>query len=115
LGNPADLAADPDLEPIGIVVAAIALVAVDAAHRNSCEFFEIGDDRTEGGAVIWVAVQRFGVQHELAALGGGDRGDNRDLAAELVGVRAFADALHLGGVQRIDLGPALALLLMADP
>jgi hypothetical protein len=28
---------------------------------------------------------------------------------------AFADALHLGGVQRVDLGTALALLLMTDP
>ena len=30
-GDAANLAADPDLEPVGIVVAAIALVAVDAA------------------------------------------------------------------------------------
>ena len=29
LGDPADLAADPDLEPVRIVVAAIALVAMD--------------------------------------------------------------------------------------
>src|ERR1043166_6138724 len=46
-GDPADLAADPDLEPIGIVVAVIALVAVDAAHGNTREAFEIGDDGTE--------------------------------------------------------------------
>jgi hypothetical protein len=54
---------------------------------------------------------------ELSAPGRGDRGCDRDLAAELVrlpGV-AFADALHLEGMQRVDLGPALALLLMADP
>ena len=76
------------------------------------EFFEIGDDGTERVAVIRVAVQ-----HELPALGRGDRGDNRDLAAELVGRPglAFADAFHLGRVQRVDLGPALALLLKADP
>src|SRR6202040_2385833 len=55
-----------------------------AAHRNTCELFEIGDDGTERVAVIRVAVQRLGVQHELAALGRGDRGGNRDLAAELV-------------------------------
>jgi hypothetical protein len=57
------------------------------------------------------------VQHELPALGCGDRGDNRDLAAELVGRPglAFADALHLGRMQRVDLGSALALLLLADP
>ena len=114
-GDPADLAADPDLEPIGIVVAAIALVGEDAADRNTCELFEIGDDGTERVAVIRVAVQSLGVQHELPALGRGDRGDNRDLAAELVGCAgfAFADALHLGRMQRIDLRPALTLLLMA--
>jgi hypothetical protein len=61
------LAANPDLEPIGIVVAAIALVAVDAAHRDPGDLFEIGDDGTKGMAVIRVAVQRLGVQHELPA------------------------------------------------
>src|SRR3984893_15122529 len=117
LADPSDLAADPDLEPIGIVVAAITLVAVDALLRISCELFEIGDDGTERVAVIGVTVQRLGVQHELSAPGRGDRGDNRDLAAELVGGSglAFADALHLRRVQRVDLGPALALLLMANP
>src|SRR4051812_48501820 len=43
-GDAANLAADPDLEPVGIVVAAIALVAVDAARCDTCELFEIGDD-----------------------------------------------------------------------
>jgi hypothetical protein len=42
----ADLAANPDPEPVGIVVAAIALVAVDAADSNTCELFEISDDGT---------------------------------------------------------------------
>ena len=98
-------------------MAAIALVAVDAARRNTCELFEIGDDGTERVAVIGIAVQRLGMQHELPAFGRGGRRGNRDLAAELVrrpGL-AFADALHLGGVQRIDLGAALTLLLMANP
>ena len=116
-GDPADLAADPDPEPVGIAVTAIALVAMDAAHRGTCELFKIGDDGTERMAVIRVAMQRLGVQHELPAFGCGDRGDDRDLAAELVGCPglAFADTLHLGGVQRIDLGAALALLLMTNP
>jgi len=35
-GDTAHLAADPDLEPVGIVVAAIALVAVDAARCDTC-------------------------------------------------------------------------------
>ena len=41
-GDTADLAADPDPEPVGIVVAAITLVAVDAAHSDPCELLEIG-------------------------------------------------------------------------
>src|SRR5215813_2554435 len=56
-----DLAADPDLEPVRIVVAAIALVAVDAADRDTCKLFEIGDDGAERVAMIWVAVQRLGL------------------------------------------------------
>src|SRR6266567_613700 len=61
LGDTPDLAGDPDLEPVRMVVAAIALVAVDAADRNTCELFEIGDDGAECMAIIWVTVQRFGV------------------------------------------------------
>jgi hypothetical protein len=43
-------------------------------------------------------------------------GRDRDLAAELIGFAGLtlADAFDLGRVQRIDLRPALALLLMAD-
>jgi hypothetical protein len=48
IGDARDLAADPDLEPVGIVVAAVALVATDVTDRDTCELFEIGDDRTEG-------------------------------------------------------------------
>jgi hypothetical protein len=47
LGDTPDLAADPELEPVRIVVAAIALVAVDAADRDNCKLFEIGDDGAE--------------------------------------------------------------------
>src|SRR5580692_12538226 len=115
LGDTADLAGDPDLEPVGVVVTAIALVAMDSADRNACEPFEVGDDRTECVAVIRVAMERLGMQHELPALGSGDRRGNRDLATELVGspCLAAADAFHFGGVQRIELRSALTLLLMA--
>ena len=77
----------------------------------------VGDDGAEGVAVEGIAVQCLGMQHELAALGRGDRGGDRDLAAELVGRAGFAlaDALDLGRVQRIDLGAALAVILEADP
>src|SRR5262245_55469809 len=55
------------------------------------------------------------MQHKLPALGGGSRRCDRDFAAKLIGFAglAFADAFDLGRVQRIDLRPALALLLMA--
>src|SRR5262249_5519908 len=76
LGDTPDLAADPDLEPVRIVVAAIALVAMDAADGDTCKRFEIGDDGAECVAIIWIAVQRLGVQHELPALGRSDRGGN---------------------------------------
>src|SRR4051812_48501821 len=68
-------------------------------------------------AVIGIAVQGLGMQHELPAFGRGGRRGNRDFAAKLVRCPglAFADALHLGGVQRVDLGTALTLLLMANP
>ena len=97
----ADLAANPDPEPVGIVVAAIALVAVDAADSNTCELFEISDDGTERVAVVRIAMQRLGMQHELSAFGRGGWRGNRHLAAELVWrpCLAAADALHLGGVQ----------------
>jgi hypothetical protein len=116
-GDTANLAADPDLEPVGIVVAAVALVAVDAARCNTSELFEVGDDGTERVAVIGIAVQGLGMQYELPAFGRGGRRGNRDFAAKFVRCPglAFADALHLGGVQRVDLGTALTLLLMANP
>jgi hypothetical protein len=44
LRNTPDLAADPDLEPVGMVVAAIALVAMDATDRDTCELFKIDDE-----------------------------------------------------------------------
>src|SRR5438105_11561857 len=69
LGDTPDLTADPDLDPVRIVVAAIALVAVDAADRDTCKLFEIGDGGAESMAIIWVAVQRLGMKHELPALG----------------------------------------------
>jgi hypothetical protein len=48
IGDAPNRAADPDLESVGIVVAAVALVATDATDRDTCELFEIGDDRAEG-------------------------------------------------------------------
>ena len=107
--------ADPDTEFVRVVVTAIALVDMDAAGLDAGESFHLGHDRAEGMAVEGIAVQRFGVEHELAALWLGDRRCDRHFASELVGHPrlALADAFDLGGVQRIDLGAALAVVLVA--
>lgn len=86
------LAADPNPEPVRVIVPAIALVDRDAADFDPRQSFHIGDDRPERVAVERIAVQRLGVEHELAALGRGDR----DLAPELIGCPGLtlADALN---------------------
>jgi hypothetical protein len=93
LGDTPDLAADLDLEPVWIVVAAIALVAVDTADRDTCKLFEIGDDGAESVAIIWVAVQRLGMKHELPALGRGDVGIET-LQPNSYGARALPRPMH---------------------
>ena len=57
--DPADLAGDPDPEPVGVAMAAITLVDVDAAGLDAGELLQIGDDGTEGMAVIRASVQRL--------------------------------------------------------
>src|SRR5262245_24728733 len=76
LGDTPDLAGGSDLEPVRMVVAAIALVGVDAADRDTCELFEIGDDGAECMAIVWVTVHRLRVQHELLARVRSDRRGN---------------------------------------
>jgi len=105
-----------------ILRVAVALIDVDALGLDAGQPDEIGDDGTERMAIKWIAVQRLGVQDELAALGLGDRRDDADLAAELVGraglalalALALADAFDLRRVERMDLLAALAAMLVAD-
>ena len=85
LGDRTNLARDPDPEAVGIGVAAVAFVDMDALDLDAGQLLQIGDDRPERMAAIGIAVQRLGVQHELAAFRGGNRGDHGDLAAELAG------------------------------
>ena len=66
-GDPADLAGDPDPEPVRVIVAAIPLVDMDAAGLDASELLR--NDGAEGMAVIGVSVQRLGVEDELATLG----------------------------------------------
>jgi len=111
------LTGDPDAEPVGVIVTAVAFIDMDAVDLDPGELLELGDHRAKRVTVIGIAVQRLGVQHKLSALWGGNRRGDRDFAAELVGRTrlAAADAFDLGGMQRIDLGPPLMLILMAHP
>ena len=68
-GDAADLAGDPDPEPVGMAITAITLVDVDAAGLDAGELLQIGDDGTEGMAIIRIAMQRLGVEDKLATLG----------------------------------------------
>src|SRR5204862_682371 len=115
--DPAHLAADPHPELLFVIVTAVPLVDMDAAGLDAGLLLHFGDDTSQRMAVKRVAMQRLGVQHELAAFGFCRRGGDRHFAAELIGRPsfAFADALDLGGMQRIDLGTALAVILKAHP
>ena len=110
------LAGDEDPARVWCLVAAISLIDVDALDLAAGELLGVLDDGRERVAVVRVARERFGVQHELAARGAGVGGDDRSLDTELVRrVRlALADALDLGSVEGIELPPALALLLRVD-
>ena len=68
-GDPADLAGDPDPEPVRVIVAAIPLVDMDAAGLDASELLQVGNDGAEGMAVIGASVQRLSVEDELATLG----------------------------------------------
>jgi pimeloyl-ACP methyl ester carboxylesterase len=89
---------------------------MDAPGLDAGQLLEIGKDGPKGMAIVGIAVERLGVEVELAALGRGDRGGHGDFASELVGCPglAFADAFHLRGMQGIDLAAALALILVTD-
>src|SRR5215467_12348637 len=107
------LTADPDPELLFVIMAAVALIDMDAARGDPGLPLQLGDHRAQRVAVERVTVQRFGVQHELPALGLRRRGGDRYLAPELIrrSSFAFANAFDLGRVQRIDLRPALTMIL----
>src|SRR4029077_17180887 len=116
-GDATRLAGDPDPELLLVIVATITLVDMDAAGFDPGQRFQFGYDRSQRMAVERIAVECLGVEHKLAALGLCHRRRDRYLATELVrGSRfALADALHLGGMQCIDLGATLAVILETHP
>ncbi|HEY3909434.1 MAG TPA: hypothetical protein VGM07_06045 [Stellaceae bacterium] len=115
--------------------AATAFVAVDATGLDPGQRFALGTRWTQGVAqgvaVERVAVPRFGPQHKPAAprfREGGLSGLAAGVASETLPpnpcrcravpfprCRAVTDAGGFGGVQRIDLRPALAMVLKPHP
>ena len=98
------------------IVASVSLVDVHPLDLAPCEGLGFLDHGPERVAIIWVAVESLGMEHELAALAAPIGGRDRHLAAELVGFGclALADAFGFGRMPGIELPAALALPLGAD-
>src|ERR1700676_4790048 len=109
------LAGDEDTTGFLRVVAAVSLVDIGPLDRTAGECLGAVNDVPQGVTVVRVIGHRPGVQHEQAPGSAAVVGDDGGLYAELVrrGGLAFADALHLRGMERIKLPAALALLLRA--
>jgi len=97
------LAGDQDAAWILRIVSAVPLIDIGPLDLAAGEFLGLVDDVAQGVAVVWVAGQRSGMQHELTARDAGVGGDDGDLDAELVrrAGLAFADALGLRGMEGI--------------
>jgi len=110
------LAGDEDATGILCVVAAVSLVDIGPLDRTAGECLGAVNDVPQGVTVVRIIGQCPRVQHELAAGSRPVVDDDGSLHAELVrrGGLAFADALHLGGMEGKKLEAALALLLRAD-
>src|SRR3712207_1923566 len=87
------------------VVATVALIDVGTLDFDAGDAFGLGDLDGQGVAVIGVAGKGAGAEDELPARPHGVGGGDRDFHAELEArVRlALADALHLRGVQGVEL------------
>lgn len=84
-----------------IVMPTIASVDVDALRIDAADTYRLINRRRERMAIIRIALEGFGGQHETFPVHGCDS----DLAAELVGRAGFAfrDSDHLGCMQQIEL------------
>src|SRR5208283_1901668 len=110
------LSGNEDAIRVRRVVAAISFVDISALDLASSEPLGVLHIITQEMAIIRIARQRLGMQHELAAWGAGVGSGDRHFDAELIGRAglAFADAFDLWGMEGIQLPAALALLLRTD-
>src|SRR5512132_4089626 len=98
------------------IVAAVSLVDIGTLDLAAGKPLSGFDDGAQRVAVIRIAGQRPGMQHELTTRCPRIGGDDGSLHTELVrgAGLALADALHLRSVEGIQLPAALALLLRTD-
>ena len=110
------LAGEEDSERLRRVVAAVALVGVDAFDPVAGEGLGLRDDGAQGVAMVGFAGQGIGVEHELAALAAPVGGHDGDLDPELVRSVGFAlaDALGLWRVVGIEFLVTSVLALATD-
>ena len=88
------LSGDEHAARMGRIVSAISLVDIGPFDLTSGEALGVLDGVPQCVAVVGIAGERLGLQHELAARSAGIGGDNRDLDAELVGRPAFPLPMH---------------------
>ncbi|MGY2843192.1 hypothetical protein ACVIHI_008096 [Bradyrhizobium sp. USDA 4524] len=67
-GDAADLARDPDPEPMRVLVTMMPLCRVDAASLHAGELLHVGNDKAERAPVEEIAMQCLGKEEELSAL-----------------------------------------------
>jgi hypothetical protein len=101
---------DPDAEFLRVVVAAIAFADVDTAGLDPGH---LGDQTPNVWPSKKLSRQRLGVQDGLADFWVW-RGCHRHFAAELIRRPGFALPI-LGGVQCVDFGAALPVILITHP
>jgi hypothetical protein len=63
----ADLARDPDPEPVRVIVTTVALIDMNAAALDARKRLEPGEDGPERVSIVGVPMQRLGMEDELAA------------------------------------------------
>src|SRR5215510_8200251 len=97
-------------------MATISLVDESALDLKAGETLRALDGVVQRVAVVGIAGQGLGVQHELAGRRAVVGGHDRDLDAKFIrrAGLAFANALDLRCMEGIELPAALALLLGAD-
>jgi hypothetical protein len=92
------LTRDEDTAWMRGIVARISLSGVGALALMAGELLGIFDDRSQ--AIIRIAGQRSGVQHELAAGSAGVSRDDRDFDADLVRGKDLSNAGGVSGNSR---------------